>query len=572
MKLTKRVLRSLIGYAFDEDKGIEAQDKESVAPTEKSWDDPFIRAIAWNRDNVPKGKEYKTSSIVYLCVNKISSNIASVPFVFYQGDQQVFDTPMDKLFARPNPQMSRFELFESTVIHMGLYGEAFWLLNDSIGMSTGRPGAIPAEIYILNPKKMKHVFDDQGTLTGWVYNDTLPLELNQIVHFKLSNPYEGFRGQSPLEPARVPLDTDYEASRYNKSFYENDATPSLVVEIPGEEPLPNDEFLRLKTQFENRHKGSANARRVAFAQAGMKITPLTVTQDEMKYIESRTFSRDEILAVFGVPKSVAGFTEGLNRATALSQKRSFWIETLLPYMTRIQDQINHSLLSIYSPELAGKFDRDAIEELRADLEKRAKVAREYFGLGIPFTEINDRLNLGYEPTWEGADVGFVPLNFTTMDKILKAEPDPTNVAQEVEGSIANVGEEVPKSIDELKTKASALEKKTVAKFARFLFEQRTRVLKAFHNGYEMNWEKEDEYLLRLVSSIFEEIYSDVPELKDARLSRLLKINKKLKEQVATMDTEDDLKELYKVALKRTKFLAQHEYAAAIEEAAVAKIA
>jgi HK97 family phage portal protein len=478
---------------------------------------------------------------------------------------------MDKLFDRPNPLTSRFQLFESTVINMGLYGESFWLLNESIGMTTGRPGAIPAEIYVLNPKKMKHVVDDKGTLTGWVYNDTLPLELSDVVHFKLYNPYDPYRGLAPLEAARIALDTDYEASRYNKSFYENDATPSLVVHIPGEEPLPNDEFLRLKTLFENRHKGSANARRVAFAQAGMKIETLAPTQDEMKYIESRTFSRDEILAVFGVPKSVAGFTEGLNRATAMAQKRSFWIETLLPYMTLIQEQLNHSLFSVYAPELKGVFDRDSIEELRADLEKRAKVAREYFGLGIPFTDINDRLNLGYEPDWEGADVGFVPLNYTTMENILKEDPDPTNVAQEVESPVANVGEEVPKSVDELKTKASELEKNTVAKFAKFLFEQRTRVLKAFGNGYEMNWEKEDEYLLRLVSSIFEEIYTDVPELKDARLTRLLKINKKLKEQVAMMDTEEDLKELYKVALKRTKFLAQHEYAAAIEEAAVAKI-
>lgn len=571
MKLTKRVLRSLIGYAFEEDKGIVAQDKETVAPITKTWDDFFLRAIKQDT-GMPKGKEYKTSSTVYLALNKISNNIASVPFIFYKGDQQVFDTPIDKLFDRPNPLTSRFQLFESTVIHMGLYGEAFWLLNESVGMSTGRPGAIPAEIYVLNPKEMKHVVDGQGTLTGWVYNNTLPLELHQIVHFKLYNPYDLYRGLAPLEAARIALDTDYEASRYNKSFYENDATPSLVVSIPGDEPMQNDEFLRLKTQFENRHKGSANARRVAFAQAGMEITPLTVTQDEMKYIESRTFSRDEILAVFGVPKSVAGFTEGLNRATAYAQKRSFWIETLLPYMTLIQEQLNHSLFSIYAPDYSGKFDRDAIEELRADLEKRAKVAREYFGLGIPFTDINERLNLGYEPDWEGADVGFVPLNFTTMENILKATPDPTNVAQAVEAPVANVGEEVPKSVDELKTKVSKLEKKTVAKFARFLFEQRTRVLKAFGNGYEMNWEKEDEYLLKLVSAVFEEIYSDVPQLKDARLTRLLKINKKLKEQVATMDTEDDLKELYKIALKRTKFLAQIEYAAAIEEVAVARIA
>jgi HK97 family phage portal protein len=559
MKLTKRVLRSLIGYAFEEDKGAGAQDKEVVAPTGKTWDDFFLRAIKQNRDSVPKGKEYKTSSTVYLALNKISNNIASVPFVFYKGDQQVFDTPMDKLFDRPNPLMSRFQLFESTIIHMGLHGEAFWLLNESIGMVNGRPGSIPAEIYVLNPKEMKHVVDD-GQLVGWVYQNTLPLELNQVVHFKLYNPYDPYRGLAPLEAARIALDTDYEASRYNKSFYENDATPSLVVSIPGEEPLPNDEFLRLKTQFENRHRGSANARRVAFAQAGMTITPLTVTQDEMKYIESRTFSRDEILATFGVPKSVAGYTEGLNRATAFAQKRSFWIETLLPYMTLIQEQLNHSLFSQYTPELTGKFDRDSIEELRADLEKRAKVAREYFGLGIPFTEINDRLNLGYEPTWEGADIGFVPLNFTTMDNALKAVPDPKNVGQAVEGSIANLPEEVPKTIGHKPSvRISELGEKAIAKLERFIIEQRTKVMKSFGNGHDMDWVNEDNKLIKLMTPIFDEMYPDETDWKEKRLSNILKINENMREQVEFASNEDDLKTIYKRAFKRIKFLAQIEY-------------
>ena len=154
MKLKQRVLRWLI----DDNEG-----KDAAAPSTKSWDSIFLRGLKANQGQI-KGKEYKTSSTVYLCLKKISSNIASVPFVFYKGDQQVFDTPMDKLFDNPNPFMSRFQLFEGTAIHMGLYGEAFWLLSESIGMASGRPDAIPAEIYVLNPKEMKHVMRGKAEL------------------------------------------------------------------------------------------------------------------------------------------------------------------------------------------------------------------------------------------------------------------------------------------------------------------------------------------------------------------------------------------------------------------------
>jgi hypothetical protein len=312
----------------------------------------------------------------------------------------------------------------------------------------------------------------------------------------------------------------------------------------------------LKAQFENRHRGSANARKVAFAQAGMTIEPLTVTHEEMAYIDQRNFSRDEILAVFGVPKSVAGFTEGLNRATAYAQKRSFWIETLLPYMTLIEQQLTHSLFSVYAPDTKGFFDRDAIEELRADLEQRATVAEKYFQMGIPFTEINDRLNLGYEPDWEGADIGYVPSYVIPVGTIVYA-PEVTST-DEVEG------EPVVAAAQEIEHKGENLARLT-SKLQKFLFEQRNRVLDAIDGKKQLDWDDEDKELTKLLSPLFDEIYEDAPEFKRQKMATLLRINERLSDEVDGIEEKEDIKTIYQAAGARIRVLASVEYQKAMAE-------
>ena len=52
----------------------------------------------------------------------------------------------------------------------------------------------------------------------------------------------------------------------------------------------------------------------ADGEAGLKANKLTATQKEMDFLETRKFNRDQILAMFGVSKSILGLIEDANRA------------------------------------------------------------------------------------------------------------------------------------------------------------------------------------------------------------------------------------------------------------------
>ena len=98
--------------------------------------------------------------------------------------------------------MTRAQLWSLTARHAGLCGSAFWL-GDQMDMLAKTPAAV---LYI-NPARMTPAEDDGGNLTGWVldYKDStrtgIPLDLDEVFHFKLNEPDTGHFGIGNVEAA-----------------------------------------------------------------------------------------------------------------------------------------------------------------------------------------------------------------------------------------------------------------------------------------------------------------------------------------------------------------------------------
>ena len=541
-------------------KWLATEPKSSVSRAErKSWDSIFLKGKRFNSGVLDK--PYAQHSVVYQAVNIIASNIASTPYIFYQGDQQVYDHPLDQLLDRPNDMTSRFQLFQSTAVFLQLNGEAFWVIIKSVGQELGRPGARPAELYVVDPAKMKHVVDDQGQITGWVFDSKLPLDVEEVVHMKRFNPYDPYRGLSPLSAARMAMETDWQAQVYNREFFKNDGTPGGILEVPGEEPLRDDEFNRLRAQFQNKYAGTQNAHKIMILSEGMQYKPLSITHIDMDFINQRQFSRDEILATFGVPKTVAGYTEGINRATAEMQRKNFWVETLLPQMTLIEQAIAHRLMIPYAPGYKSFFDRDAIEELRPDLKNKAEIADKLWRMGVPMDQLNERLDLGFQE-FQGWNTSWLGFN------VVPADPEkdiggssPTRSEQEIAADEPEPDKAIAMLEDE-DDKQALWEEKLAKKLSRYLFEQRVAVLKG-----EVVWKDEEARLIKLVSPIFKEIYLEAPMLLGPRLHKICGLTRALEKQLSTDATSDQVKEIYNEATKRTKSIARYEIQTAFDEMA-----
>src|SRR5215470_6262497 len=105
---------------------------------------------AWLRGQEPEAQgpvltnAYQQVVWVYRAVNALAEQVANVPFVFSRGERGrenlVTSGPLLDFYARPHPQLSRFEYWELRVIWLMLRGECFRvpIFSDSLNPRHGR--------------------------------------------------------------------------------------------------------------------------------------------------------------------------------------------------------------------------------------------------------------------------------------------------------------------------------------------------------------------------------------------------------------------------------------------------
>ena len=548
------------------------------------------------------------SYLVYKCITVIANNFPQAPFVLLdQNDEPVPDNnPLKMLLKNPNEFMSGFDLWSSTSTFYSLYGEAFWYLVKSMGQEMGT-SRIPAEIIVLDPRKMKEVLDpNTGYLKGWLYDGNIALEIDEILQFKNTNPYNRWRGLSPLDAVSVEVRSDYKASQYQAKFYDNNAIPGMVLKVDKEDQSTLPELKKLVRQWEQGHRGVDNAHKTGILRGGMTFESVGLNQKEMDFINSRAFTRDIVLSVFGVPKVLAGFTESINRATADTQKRSFWQETLKPQMLRMQERLNSRLVSTAMEGVHGVFDFSKIDELRNAMDEDVKNATVLFSMGFSRNELNTRFGLGFDEVTSG-EVQYVPMN------LIDVETEPLDPGDDPEKTFVEevvVKDEKSVRADRQRQiflkKQAVNERMLVGKMRKYFITQRTKILKALFNDKKGLWsiselisrinifEKEDERLITSITPVFQTIMKDAGDMATEfingptdyeidrgvlfnRVNKVKGINKTVFNQVkmeiaagveageTLADMSKRIKKIYKFADRRAVTIARTESASLMSE-------
>ena len=429
---------------------------------------------------------YSQSYIVNRAVRSIAENIPQAKYKIINVSTEEpagIDNPIVQLFMKPNSMMSRFEMWEAIGTYLNLSGEVFLFVNQSLGGVIGR-GTAPAELIVVDPKLVKHTVED-GKVVGWSWNGQVPFETHELIQFKLFNPYNPIRGLSPLSAAKNEMNADYAAGVYNNQFFVNNATPDGVIEVDKDKELDIGDLRKLKAMWYENHGGPANAHKTAFLLGGMSYKSMGFTQKDMDYIQGRGFSRDAVLSVFGVHPFVAGFYDSgtVTRATAKEAKRLFWTGTLKPQLIRIEEKLAVEFFPRYAPGFVGVFDYSEVEELQDDYTEAVETAKGLFSLGYSRNEVNERLRLGmpFEDT-DGA-TRYLPMNLVEVGTEEIDEPEvAVDIAVEPEKMVKAIGTITHRNFLKVQTQ---MEKILQSKIKKFIFNQRTEVLKLITGKKEL---------------------------------------------------------------------------------------
>ena len=434
---------------------------------------------------------------LYAVVSKIAQGVADADWCLYtdrKGDLiEVESSPIMDVFNYVNPFQTRSEFIELHEIYMGLVGESFWVINKN-------RGGLPGEIWLAPPERMSVVPSKKDFIAGYIYkvgSESIPLDRELVIHHKLPNPSNPYRGLGPVQALAIDLDSELYAGKWNRNFFYNSARPDGVITFEG--TLAEEQFDRLKKQWTERHGGTANAHKMALLEGGGKYQQIQLSAKDMDFHALRLLNRDNILGVFGMPLSIMGITENVNRANAESGEYVFarWIVT--PRLKRLQGKLNEQFLPMFpNTQNLVLLPEDVVPQT---LEQKQLLAES--GIRAGYMTINEAREIQGLDAIPAGDVLMTSLSMVPMkidEEYEPPEPIPPAAPPEEtpeDDTNSDTEEETPKSVKKKReltpewketywrgyvTRAEAYEKRMITALKAMFTAQETEALSKLNAG------------------------------------------------------------------------------------------
>ena len=339
-------------------------------------------------------------------------------------EEEVFSHEILDLLDDPNNVITAKQLWNLYYSYLNLTGEAYILKLDQNGNALEDKSKLPSALFPLP----SHLCDFHVGEKSWdesyvLYNgDRYPI--NAVLRDINPDPENIYNGMSIVRKASLTVDTDIQMKRWNNKLFKNGARPGVVVEVPDQ--LKDDAYNRLKQQFDEQYRGVGNAFNRVILEGGAKMSPFMMTTQDLDFLESKRFTRDEILAMFKVSGSNLGITEDVNRANAEAQEYSYAKRCIKPRLEQFVDFMNKRLLR---PIYGGEYKLDFEDPIPENTEMRLREAEAGVNKWLTINEVREMY--GREALQNGnGDQLYVPISNVPIEDLEYAndtatEPTPT---------------------------------------------------------------------------------------------------------------------------------------------------
>ncbi len=344
---------------------------------------------------------------VFSCVRVLAESVGMLPCSLYEqldrGNRRAVRERLNKLLStKPNNYMTPQEFWELLIACLCLRGNFYAYKVKALG-----------EVVELLPLEPSSVTPKLNSKWEPEYQVTFPdgkrdtLTQDDIWHVRIFT-LDGLTGLSPIAYAKQAVGLGLATEEHGSRLFGNGAVTSGVLQT--DQYLKDDAWERLKTDFENRHQGLANAHKPMILEMGLKWQQISMTSEDAQFLETRKFQLEEICRIFRVPLHMIQNTDRATFNNIENLGIGFINYSLVPYLTRIEQRINVGLVK---PSKQGvfyaKFNTGAL--LRGDMKSRFDAYATGINWGIyspnecrELEELNPR---------DGGDIWLTPMNMTT---------------------------------------------------------------------------------------------------------------------------------------------------------------
>lgn len=284
---------------------------------------------------------------VLACINVIADSLAYVPPFIYRRDGGVRieqeTHPLAYLVRHGvNPAMTWPEFMTHLVASTLLTGNGLAAIErDGTGQLTGLRFIPWSQVTLVQLSSGRVAFD--------VSNGIGPkrrLLSGEVIHLR-DRTDDGMLGRSRLSRAADAVQGVDLANRHARSFLARGASPSGVIELPGQ--LAGDQRDSLRSQFESGFAGAGNAGKTLILDGGMTWKASQISPEDAELLATRKFGTEEICRLFQVPPPLVQDYSHNTFTNSETAGRWFAMFTLAPWARKIEAEFGRAVFPTGGP-------------------------------------------------------------------------------------------------------------------------------------------------------------------------------------------------------------------------------
>jgi phage portal protein BeeE len=344
---------------------------------------------------------YKRNGVVFACMAARMLMFSEARFKFRQqragrpGD--LFGTPALQILETPWTNGTTGALLSRAIQDVDLAGNFYAARRPGPSLRRMQPDRVTI---ILGSKTGRDVDTD---VIGYAYSPN-PYDSSEkaemflaeeVVHFApYQDPEARFRGMSWLTPVLREIEADSAATTHKLKFFEQGATPNMVVTLGDQVRMTPQAFEEWVDKFEGQHEGLLNAYKTMYLAAGAKAEVVGSDMKQIDFKVTQGAGETRIAAAAGIHPAIVGLSEGLqgsslNAGNFSAAIRRFADMTLRP----LWRQAAASFAPIIAVPAGSELwydDRD-ISALQQDQTDAAAIQQ------TQAITIRELINAGYQP-------------------------------------------------------------------------------------------------------------------------------------------------------------------------------
>lgn len=357
-----------------------------------------------NSENITQNVDEDTAmgiASLYQGITIISDTIASMPIYLYRNNdgfqEMLVDDPRNNIMSgMANEVLTSYNLKKVMVKDLILYGNSYVKIVRGKGDTIESLYYLPNDVVTPKSDSNGYYFEIKEFDTG-VDGEKVDSEVVDFYDMLLlirNNKYNSVKGTGLLDIAKDTLSLAVEENTYLNNLFRNGLSARAI--LSSKTPLKREIKQKLKQDLKSFYSGAKNAGTIMVLEGDMNLVPLTLSPQDIKLIEQKTFTISEVARYLNIPKHMLNLDRGQGLYSNITQERlSLMFNTLTPYTVAIEESLNQKLLTEDERSQGLFFKFDTSELLRLTPQDQAQYMLQLYSTGVvTVEEVRKALSLG----------------------------------------------------------------------------------------------------------------------------------------------------------------------------------